>query len=66
MSWSGEFAVRPGHGVLFTSSDPEEVEALADRAVVLARGRIVAELRGDDIASKNLLDLAHGSTQRCC
>lgn len=50
-----------GRGVLFTSSDPEEVEALADRAVVLARGRVVAELEGGDITARRLLDLAHGS-----
>jgi ribose transport system ATP-binding protein len=61
------FARRPGHGVLFTSSDPEEVQALADRAYVLARGSIVEELSSDDIAPERLLDLAHrasGDTQR--
>jgi len=57
-----QFAARPGRGVLFTSSDPEEVQALADRALVLARGRIVAELHDDEITPDALLDLAHGTT----
>jgi len=55
-----QFARRPGRGVLFTSSDPEEVLALADRAVVLVRGRPAAELRGARITAPALLDLAHG------
>ena len=56
------FAARPSHGVLFTSSDPEEVQALANRALVLVRGRIVGELRHGDIGPQRLLDLAHGSS----
>jgi ribose transport system ATP-binding protein len=48
-----------GIGVLFTSSDPDEVEALADRAVVLSRGRVVGELRASEINQTALLDLAH-------
>jgi ABC-type sugar transport system ATPase subunit len=55
-----QFARQPGHGVLFTSSDPEEVMALADRALVLARGRLAGELRGEAIVPQALLDLAHG------
>ncbi len=55
-----QFTRRPGRGVLFTSSDPEEIQALADRAFVLARGRIAAELRGDEMTPQALLDLAHG------
>jgi ribose transport system ATP-binding protein len=55
------FAAEAGRAVLFTSSDPEEVEALADRVLVLVRGGIVAELRGEDITSERMLDLAHGN-----
>jgi ribose transport system ATP-binding protein len=54
------FTTRPGRGVLFTSSDPEEVQLLADRAFVLFRGRIAGELRGEQIEPRVLLDLAHG------
>jgi ribose transport system ATP-binding protein len=52
-------------GILFASSDPEEVVAVADRAIVLARGNPVGELRGDDLTEDALLSLAHaGSSQR--
>ena len=57
-----QFVARPGRGVLFTSSDPEEVQALADRALVLVRGRIVAQLERDEITAEALLDLAHGAS----
>jgi ABC-type sugar transport system ATPase subunit len=54
-----------GRAVLFASSDPEEVVAVADRAVVLARGNVVGELTGDDLTEDSLLALAHsGAAQR--
>jgi ribose transport system ATP-binding protein len=56
-------AKESGIGVLFTSSDPDEVEALGDRAVVLNRGRIVGELRGSEIKQTALLDLAHSQAR---
>jgi len=56
------FAQKHGHGVLFTSSDPEEVLALANRVYVLGRGAIVAELARQEVAPERLLDLAHGSS----
>lgn len=58
------FVRRPGlrSAVLFTSSDPDEVEALADRAYVLVRGRIAAEFQGDEISGTRLLALAHSAT----
>jgi ABC-type sugar transport system ATPase subunit len=56
------FAAKPGRGVLFTSSDPEEARALADRVLVIARGQLVAELRGEEIADQTMLDIAHQST----
>jgi ribose transport system ATP-binding protein len=55
------FAGESDRAVLFTSSDPEEVEALADRVLVLVRGHLVAELTGEEIASERMLDLAHGT-----
>ena len=45
--------------VIVTSSDEEEVEQLADRAIVLSRGLKVGELRGPEIDQRALLDLAH-------
>jgi ABC-type sugar transport system ATPase subunit len=50
-----------GKAVLFTSSDPEETLALADRVMVLRRGRIVAELPRRDCDEHRILALAHGA-----
>lgn len=41
-----------GTAVVFTSSDASELRMLADRAVVLARGRLVAEFAGDDVTEE--------------
>ena len=46
-----------GTGVLFVSSDNEEVVGLADRVVVMSDGRISGELDGDDITEANILPL---------
>lgn len=54
-------AAESSRAVLFTSSDPEEVEALADRVLVLVRGNIVAELQGEEVTAERMLDLAHGN-----
>jgi ribose transport system ATP-binding protein len=45
--------------VLFTSSSPEEVVTLADRALVLQDGHVAGELRAPDISEDRLLSLAH-------
>ncbi|HEY4278787.1 MAG TPA: sugar ABC transporter ATP-binding protein [Conexibacter sp.] len=49
-----------GVGVLVATSDYEEVVQLADRAVVMARGRITAELDGDDITTQRLTEEVGG------
>jgi ribose transport system ATP-binding protein len=49
-----------GAGVLVATSDYEEVIQLADRAVVLARGRVVAELDGADVTTTALTTAAGG------
>ncbi len=43
-----------GAGVLVVSSDFEEVATLCDRALVIGRGRITAELSGRDLTVDNL------------
>jgi ribose transport system ATP-binding protein len=48
-----------GKAVLFTSSDPEETIALADRTLVLSHGRIVASLARGEYSEHRLLALAH-------
>ena len=53
-----EFVAQPGRAVVFASSDPEEVETLATRVVVMADGRLTQELEpggGEQI----LLEAAH-------
>lgn len=48
-----------GVAVLFSSSDPEEVLELADRALVLHRGVIVDELAGQGLSHEALVAAAH-------
>jgi ribose transport system ATP-binding protein len=49
-----------GAGVLIPTSDYEEVVQVADRAAVMARGRIVTELEGDEITTQRLAEEAGG------
>jgi len=51
---------RQGIGMLVATSDYEEVVQVADRAVVMARGRAVAELDGGEITTQRLLTEAGG------
>ena len=50
-----------GKSILVTSSDPEETLALADRVLVLRRGRIVAELAPTTLSEQQILSIAHGA-----
>ncbi|WP_413733894.1 sugar ABC transporter ATP-binding protein [Sodalis sp. RH21] len=54
-----DYAAQPGHGVIFASSDPEEVVALADRVIVLVEGN-VASIVEPGIGEEKLIALAHG------
>jgi ribose transport system ATP-binding protein len=49
-----------GVAVLVATSDSEEVVQLADRAVVMARGRVVAELEGEAVTTERLTEEAGG------
>jgi ribose transport system ATP-binding protein len=49
-----------GVGILIPTSDYEEVVQVADRAAVMARGRIVAWLVGDEITTETLTEAAGG------
>jgi ribose transport system ATP-binding protein len=49
-----------GVAMLIATSDYEEVVQVADRAAVMARGGIVAELSGDEITTNRLLTEAAG------
>jgi ribose transport system ATP-binding protein len=52
-------AVLRGRTVVFTTADPDEAALLADRVLVLARGRVVAELPTDPLDRARMLRLAH-------
>lgn len=52
-----EFCSAPGRSVLFTTSDPEEAVALADRIVVLHEGQI-SDICGPDVGEETLLSKA--------
>jgi ribose transport system ATP-binding protein len=51
-----------GMAVLFASSEAGEVAQLAHRAFILDRGRIIADLTGEEISESALLDHAHQFT----
>jgi erythritol transport system ATP-binding protein len=44
-----------GYGVLFISSELAEVMAMADRVLVMARGRVTAELSGSALTEEALV-----------
>jgi ribose transport system ATP-binding protein len=54
-------ARREGVAVLVVTTDFEEVERIADRALVFGHGRIVAELAGDALSQEAVLHAASAS-----
>ncbi|MER5834089.1 sugar ABC transporter ATP-binding protein [Streptomyces sp. NPDC002130] len=54
-----DLAEERGTAVLFASSDPEEIVALADRCLIVAQGRIVGELSGAELTEQALLSTVH-------
>ena len=52
---------RLGVACLLVSSDTQEVEAIADRALVFFKGEVVAELRAEAINDRNLLAASQGA-----
>jgi ABC-type sugar transport system ATPase subunit len=49
---------RQGVSVLMTSSEIPEVASLADRVIVMSKGRKIAELADEQVTVDNVLDLA--------
>lgn len=47
-------AASNGRGVLISSSDGDELAAICHRVLVLARGRVVAELSGDELTGHQI------------
>ena len=50
-----------GMGVLFASSEMEEVLGLADRVLVMHEGRLVGEVSGGGMTEEAVMHLATGS-----
>jgi erythritol transport system ATP-binding protein len=53
-----------GLSILFTSSEIEETQALAHRALVLRQGRVAAELTGSEITDQALFSAASPAVSR--
>jgi ribose transport system ATP-binding protein len=54
-------AVLKDRTIVFTTADPDEIEQLADRILVLCRGRIVAEFERRELDRSQMLHLAHSN-----
>jgi len=54
-------AARAGASVLVASSDNEQLAAICDRVVVLARGRIAVEISGDEITKERIGEQVYNS-----
>jgi ABC-type sugar transport system ATPase subunit len=54
---------RQGRGVIVASSDPEEILPIADRIIVLFRGRVVGEKLGSETTKAELVQLSLGMTE---
>jgi ribose transport system ATP-binding protein len=50
-----------GVSIVVKSSDPLELAGLCDRVVVMSRGRIVAELRGEELSERRIVEAIVGS-----
>jgi ribose transport system ATP-binding protein len=59
-----DLAEQQGTAVLFASSDPEEVVALAHRCLIVSAGRIVGELSGPQLTEAALLSAVHDLTSQ--
>jgi ribose transport system ATP-binding protein len=56
-------AAAQGTAILVASSDFRELAELCDRALVMAKGKIVAELVGPEIDTHRLTELSHFASQ---
>ncbi|MFC6239280.1 sugar ABC transporter ATP-binding protein [Longivirga aurantiaca] len=52
-------ATQDGAAAVLVASDFQELAQVVDRAIVLRNGRVVAELRGDEITAHRLARLSH-------
>ncbi len=50
-----------GVAIVVKSSDPLELAGLCDRVIVMSRGKIVDEIRGDDLGERRIVEAIVGS-----
>jgi ribose transport system ATP-binding protein len=50
-----------GTSIVCSSSDFEQLAAVCDRVLVFARGRVVSELRGDDVTKERIAERVYNS-----
>jgi ribose transport system ATP-binding protein len=50
-----------GGAVVISTSDPAEARQVGDRALVMRRGRIAGQLKGNDITEERLMGLEYGT-----
>ena len=51
-----------GMGILFVSSEMEEVLAMSDRVLVMHEGRLAGELKREELSEEAVMRLATGKT----
>ena len=52
---------KEGVATIVKSSDPLELAGLCDRVVVMSRGKIVDEIRGDELGERRIVEAIVGS-----
>jgi ribose transport system ATP-binding protein/L-arabinose transport system ATP-binding protein len=57
-------AARAGTAVILISQEVEELQQIADRVLVMRKGRIVGEIAQDQISEETVIPLAMGSVQQ--
>ena len=50
-----------GVSIVVKSSDPLELAGLCDRVVVISRGKIVAEIHGEDLGERRIVEAIVGA-----
>ena len=54
------FIAEAGKGIVLISSEMQEIVGMADRVLVMRRGRIMGELAGGRVTEKDIIRLAMG------
>jgi ribose transport system ATP-binding protein len=55
---------KEGVAMIVKSSDPLELAGLCDRVVVISRGKIIDEIRGDELGERRIVEAIVGSSAR--